>query len=246
MKISFIIPAFNEENFLGSCLESIFSQKIPGHEVEVIVVNNASTDNTKEVALSFPGVKVVDEPRKGLTFARQAGFLASTGDLIAQLDADSKLPAGWAQKVLQKFMDNPELSGVSGPVVYYDLSAIQNFFVRIYYYLAYTSYLLNRYILKVSSLVQGSNFVARRNSLAAIGGYDTGIAFYGEDTDLAKRINKVGPVDFSLAVPVYTSARRFKSEGILVVASRYVLNYFWVIFFNQPFSHAYTDIRTEK
>jgi len=73
MVLSFVVPAFNEEAYIGDCLESILQQtKQIQDSIEIIVVNNASTDRTREVALSYPGVRVVDEPRKGLTFARQA------------------------------------------------------------------------------------------------------------------------------------------------------------------------------
>ena len=94
MRLSFVVPAYNEEAYLPACLESILTQIDPATSglapgtCEIIVVNNASTDRTREVALRYPGVTVVDEPRKGLTFARQAGFAASTGDLIANVDSD--------------------------------------------------------------------------------------------------------------------------------------------------------------
>ena len=64
MRLSFVVPAYNEEAYLPACLQSILSQTAayPG-QTEIIVVNNASTDRTRELALSFPGVTVVDEPR---------------------------------------------------------------------------------------------------------------------------------------------------------------------------------------
>ena len=81
MKLSFVIPAYNEEAYLPKCLEAVLVEKKRGkYDIEVIVVNNASTDSTRQVALSYPGVIVVDEPQKGLSAARQAGFLAATGN----------------------------------------------------------------------------------------------------------------------------------------------------------------------
>src|ERR1700678_1258174 len=104
MRLSFVIPAYNEETYLPACLESILAQtQGMGDSVEIIVVNNASSDRTREVALGFPGVQVVDEPRKGLTFARQAGFAASLGELIANVDSDSRLTPGWVANVLSAF-----------------------------------------------------------------------------------------------------------------------------------------------
>ncbi|MEP7162437.1 MAG: glycosyltransferase, partial [Candidatus Moraniibacteriota bacterium] len=61
MKFSFVIPAYNEEAYLGACLESVLcARKGRESEIEVIVVNNASVDRTREVALAFPNVCVVD------------------------------------------------------------------------------------------------------------------------------------------------------------------------------------------
>jgi glycosyltransferase involved in cell wall biosynthesis len=95
MKISFVIPAHNEEAYVGKCLDSIFRElKKAPVDAEVIVVDNASTDGTREVAQKYPGVKVISEPIKGLTRARRAGFLAATGDLIANVDADTMLTPG--------------------------------------------------------------------------------------------------------------------------------------------------------
>src|ERR1700744_2166859 len=105
-RLSFVVPAFNEEAYLPACLQEILAQAAPFDDaVEIIVVNNASSDRTREVALSFPGVKVVDEPQKGLTYARQAGFLASSGDLIANVDSDSRLTPGWLDQVLTTFAE---------------------------------------------------------------------------------------------------------------------------------------------
>src|SRR5947209_3490682 len=110
MDLTFVIPAYNEEKYLPACLESILRQisELPAEvakTIEIIVVNNASSDHTRDVALSYPGVQVVDEPRKGLTFARQAGFLASSGHLIANVDSDSRLTPGWLNQVLQTFSE---------------------------------------------------------------------------------------------------------------------------------------------
>ena len=131
MRLSFVVPAYNEEAYLPACLESILAQTSDlGDDVEIIVVNNASTDRTREVALKYPGVRVVDEPRKGLTFARQAGFAASTGELIANVDSDSRLTPGWVKRVLKEFAADPKLVSLSGPFIYYDLTPQQRLSVR--------------------------------------------------------------------------------------------------------------------
>ena len=268
MRLSFVVPAYNEEAYLPACLDSICEQirTLPAGTCEIIVVNNASTDRTREVALRYPGVTVVDEPRKGLTFARQAGFAASTGALIANVDADSRLTPHWVTNVLTTFAEaeantaakssaaaksntsaRPEahrpLAAFSGPLVYYDLTPRQRLLVHVFYMTAWTTYAINRYILRVGSMVQGGNFVVSRASLEAIGGFNTAISFYGEDTDIARRLNDVGEVRFTFDLKMSSSARRLKSEGMLTMAARYSINYLWTTFFKRPYTDTYIDIR---
>lgn len=244
MRLSFVVPAYNEEAYLPACLESILAQIGPlGPDAEIIVVNNASTDRTREIALSYPGVHVVDEPRKGLTFARQAGFAASTGDLIANVDADSRLTPGWVGRVLRAFEQDPTLVAFSGPLIYYDLSPLDRRLVHVFYGAAFMTYAINRWILRVGSMLQGGNFVATRAALEAIGGFDTRISFYGEDTDIARRLHKVGTTRFTFALRMNSSARRLKHEGMLTMAARYSVNYLWTTFFKRPYTDQYIDVR---
>jgi glycosyltransferase involved in cell wall biosynthesis len=247
MRLSFAVPAYNEEAYLPACLDSILAQTQGlGHDVEIIVVNNASTDRTREVALGYPGVRVVDETRKGLTFARQAGFAASTGDLIANVDSDSRLTPGWVDRVLAEFARDPKMVALSGPFIYYDLTPQQRITVQLFYVIAFTVYALNRYVLRAGSMVQGGNFVLRREALEKIGGFDTTISFYGEDTDIARRMNQVGKVKFTNNLKMYSSARRLKHEGMFTIAWRYTLNYFWTTFRKKPYTEEYSDIREQE
>src|SRR5450631_2149445 len=246
MRLSFVVPAYNEEAYLPACLESILAQtKELGDAVEIIVVNNASTDRTREVALGYPGVRVVDETRKGLTFARQAGFAASSGELIANVDSDSRLTPGWVATVLKNFAGDAKLVSLSGPFIYYDLTPQQRVSVQVFYVIAFMVYAVNRWILRAGSMVQGGNFVLRRDALEKIGGFDTTISFYGEDTDIARRMHQVGTVKFTSRLKMFSSARRLNKEGMLTMAGRYTLNYFWTTFSKKPFTKEYVDIREE-
>lgn len=244
MKISFVIPAYNEENYLKDCLESIF-RELDGKKVnyEIIVVNNASTDKTKQIAKSFKNVKVIDEPEKGLVHARKTGYLASNGDLIANVDADTRLTKGWLDKVLLEFKDS-NLTGLSGPFIYYDLPRKYQPMVRFFYYYAFSLYLLNRYIFRRGSMLQGGNFIIRRSALKKIGGFDDkNFSFYGEDADIAMRLHSTGNVKWTFSLPMYSSGRRLAGEGPFTLSSRYTINYIWVSLFGKPFTHEVIDIR---
>lgn len=244
MRISFVVPAYNEEQYLGDCLRSILAQtRGLAIDSEIIVVNNASTDGTRALALSFAGVKLVDEPRKGLTFARQAGLDASTGELVANVDADSRLTPGWLEQVVASFVARPQMLALSGPLVYYDLNAFERVLVQSFYAAAWSTYAVNRYVLRVGSMVQGGNFVVTRRALEQIGGFNLSISFYGEDTDIARRLNAMGEVRFTFDLKMLSSARRLKKEGMLRTALRYTMNYWWTTFLERPFTLEHVDIR---
>ena len=201
IRYSFVVPAFNEEALLPSCLKAIQAEiERSGFDAEIVVVDNASTDGTAAVAGSFAGVTVVHEARKGLVQARKAGFEASTGVLVANIDADTLVPPGWLDRVDAEFARDPALVAVSGPYDYYDVPLRIRAAARMFYIVGFGTYCVNRYVLRVGSMVQGGNFVVDRAALIRAGGFDPSFTFYGEDTDIARRMAKVGSVKFHLDV----------------------------------------------
>jgi glycosyltransferase involved in cell wall biosynthesis len=241
MRLSIIVPAYNEQDYLPACLEHLLAEvrRCPDpSEVEILVVDNASIDATAEVARRVPGVRVIHEPNKGLTKARQAGLEAAAGELIGYVDADTRMPPGWIARVLRTFERYPHVVCVSGPYIYYDAKHWQRAMVRLYWILlASPAYWMTRY------MVVGGNFAARRSALEQIGGFDTEIAFYGEDTNIARRLHAAGKVKFSLRLPMRTSSRRLQEEGMTVMAGKYVANFLSEVVLKRPVTRAYRDIR---
>jgi cellulose synthase/poly-beta-1,6-N-acetylglucosamine synthase-like glycosyltransferase len=242
--ISFVVPAYNEEKVLGRALDAIIAEvKRSGCAAQVIVVNNASTDDTRALAASYPEVIVVDEPEKGLVQARRAGFQRATGALVANVDADTIVTEGWLNRVLAEFRRNPDLVALSGPYIYYDVSKSARFAVRAFYVMGYGFYILNRFVLRVGSMLQGGNFVVRRAALEKIGGFNPVFTFYGEDTDLARRLHAVGAVKFTFRLPALSSGRRLLEEGLVRIGVRYSMNFIWATFARRPFTDDWIDVR---
>lgn len=243
MKISFVIPAHDEERYIARSLESILREiELGKHDAEVIVVNNASTDGTEAAARAFPGVRVVREDRKGTSFARMAGFLASKGDLVATVDADTSLSPGWVETALAEFERRNEVVALSGPCIY-DVSAVMKIIIQWYFYALYAVYLVQHRLFGGSAILLGGNFIARREALLTIGGYNTDLTFYGDDPYLAKQLAKVGIVKFTFRLLAETSARRFRVEGIVKTGALYVINYFWILLFDRPFTRHALHVR---
>lgn len=247
MKLSFVIPAYNEAATIGTCLDSIVREhEGKDYKSEVIVVDNASTDDTAAIAGRYPEVIVVSEPRKGITYARQAGLAASNGDLIANVDADTMLTPGWLETVFREFSRDRRLVCLSGPFIYYDASRSVRFWTRLFYAAGFLTYVVNRFVLRAGSMAQGGNFVCRRWALEGAGGFDTSIPFYGEDADIAQRLHRIGRVKFTFRLPIYASGRRLAAEGLIATGGRYALNYFWVLMRGRPFTQGSTDIRPSR
>ncbi len=246
MKISLIIPAYNEEDSIGRCIDAALKNS-NGAFHEIIVIDNASTDRTKSVVeekiKSGTGstiLRVIPEPEKGLVRARQRGLIEATGDLLAYTDADTLLPVGWVEKALDVFK-NEKVMCLSGPYRYHDGIAWKNTVMTFLWYLsAPLSYRI------VGYMVLGGNFIARKWALEKMGGFDKSIEFYGEDTDIARRLSKIGKVVFRMDFFIWSSGRRFENEGLFKTNYTYAMNFLWQVLFGKPFTWKYNDIRIKK
>ena len=238
---SVIVCAFNEERLLPGCLHSLLQQSFPPDEI--IVINNASTDRTTAVA-SIPGIRVVDEPRRGLVIARETGRRVSTGDVLVYVDADCRAPREWLELIAKEFAVANPPAAVTGPYRFYDWDLIGRVLVRAYdYSLAPLTHALAQYVFRLGAVLYGGNFAVRRDALDSIGGFDTSIEFHGEDTNLARRISKAGRVRLRQPCWVFTSARRYKTMGRGKVFGLYVRNFCAEIFLHRPSDTSHEDVR---
>src|SRR6202044_3645761 len=90
MLISVIVPVYNRERYLGAALDSIFAQDY--RPVEIVVVDDGSTDGSASIAQSYPNVRYIYQHNQGPVVARNNGLANCTGDLISFLDADDHWP----------------------------------------------------------------------------------------------------------------------------------------------------------
>jgi glycosyltransferase involved in cell wall biosynthesis len=246
-EISFVVPAYNEEALLPRCLEAIAAEIARSRRAaEIVVVDNASTDRTREIALAAPGVRLVEENERGLVPARRAGYGAARGALVANIDADTIIPEGWLERTLAEFAADPDLVGLSGPYIYYDSPRSVRAAAACFYRCAFVAYLVVRFVMHAGSMMQGGNFVVRRDALERAGGFESEFRFYGEDTDLARRLSKVGAVKFSFRLWALSSGRRFAGEGMMRVGLTYTANFFWATFRKRPFTEAWEDYREDQ
>jgi glycosyltransferase involved in cell wall biosynthesis len=227
MKISVIIPAYNEEKYLSKTLEAILAQDYL--DFEVIVVDNASTDKTAEIARLFPKVKVVSESRKGTMWACERGRKEATGEIIVRMDADCLPEKDWLAKGSAFFKDD-KVVGVSGPYDYYDAEKLFRYFSVHFQKILYSLANILVRAMKNGGVMIGGNSFMRANTLANAGGFNTSFIFYGDDTDTAIRLSRHGRIVFNSTLVMKTSSRRFKKEGATSLTARYIFHFFKVIF----------------
>ena len=242
LTITAIVCAYNEAPYLPACLFSLLAQTRPPDEI--LVINNASTDATAAVARTVPGVRVIDEPTKGLVVARERARREARGDILAFVDADCRAPIWWIERIEQRFASRARLIGVTGPYRFYDWDWGGRALIRAYdLAVAPPTHFLVHRALHLGAIFYGGNFAVRREALARIGGFDCSIEFHGEDTNLGRRLTTVGRIDVCPDCWVWTSARRYRAMGKGRVFGLYVRNFWSEILRHRPADIEHVDVR---
>ena len=205
MKLTIIIPAFNEEAYLPSTLDSI--QTAAAHlrshsdaEIDTVVVDNNSEDGTAAVAQSR-GATVVHEPVQGIARARNTGAYHADGDVLVFVDADVGLPPTLLAEV-HTTMSDPTCVGGAVDVEYRPKRRFIRFYLQAW-----------RVLSHLTGMAQGATQFCRKSVFDAIGGYNEQV-WIGEDVDffwalkkLTKRTDRT--VRFIKEPRVRASSRRF-------------------------------------
>ncbi len=209
--LSVVIPAYNEEDYIGKCLKSLAQQQT-NEEFEVIVVDNASTDRTADISNNFKdklNLRVIYEPKKGRGAARAAGCSAAQGDIIFWTDADATPPIDWLQELSQALHSNRNIIAVTTPLKITDCSFFGNFILNLQiilmgaYRLIWGHFWLNGFSTAIWKSVYGE-----------AGGFDTH-ADAQEDTELSRRVRRIGTIKLLPHPRMPVSGRRFQKTGIL-------------------------------
>lgn len=180
--ISIIIPSFNEERYIGRCIQSITNCNYQEDRCEIILVDNASTDNTVEIAKNF-GIKIFIDAKKNIGGLRNIGYHAAKGDILGFLDADCTVDPEWLNKA-NATMRNMKI-GVTGSRLKApsDGGWIES---------AWATHLLSKSGQdgEIRYINSGNCFV-RRKAFDSVGGFSESLET-NEDEDLCERIRKEG------------------------------------------------------
>jgi cellulose synthase/poly-beta-1,6-N-acetylglucosamine synthase-like glycosyltransferase len=189
VKVSVIVPAYNAENIIGRCIESLLRLDFPPDEREIIVVDNNSNDRTKEIVQRYP-VTYVFEPEKGVGAARNRGIHAASGEIIAFTDSDCTVAPDWLRRICDAF-DDPRVIACGGKVEPLDPRTIVE------------RYTVFRRILDQEKMLESNrpfsppfaitaNATFRRNALLQVGAFDSELRLTADDADLSWRFQWMG------------------------------------------------------
>ena len=196
-KVSVVVCVYNGERTMDSCLASL--EKLNYPDYEVIVVNDGSTDGTRQIAEGYDSIRLIHQENKGLSEARNVGIRAATGEIVAFTDADCMADPDWLTHLVARFQSS-EFAAVGGP----NLTPPGDSFVASCVAVspgAPTHVLLDD---EVAEHIPGCNMAFRREALAAIDGFDPIFRAAGDDVDLCWRLqNKGYKIGFSAAAVVW-------------------------------------------
>jgi len=203
MKVSVIIPAYNEETRINNCLQSLISQIEKADEI--IVIDNNCSDKTVQIAKNFP-VRIVKEKKQGMINARNRGFDEAKYDILARTDADTILPSDWIKKIKENF-EKEKIDALTGPAIFYDITMNSKYIFILYHHFM-------KLIQKGKETLSGPNMAISKEIWKKV---RNDICLddkkVHEDIDLAIHINKAGGIikrDDELLIKA--SGRRLKSN----------------------------------
>lgn len=189
--VSIVVPTYNRAMQVAGTLRSLIAQDYPAGRLEIVVVDNGSTDNTVEVVHEiqvcspFP-VRCVREDKRGAPAARNRGLAEATGEIVGFIDSDCRPPQSWVRNAVKEM--RPGIGVVSGPV-----RPVINPDRPPHFFHHQTNHQ------QANMLFPTANVFYRRDVIAQLGGFDErygalpwGIAVFGDDTDLAWRVKRAG------------------------------------------------------
>jgi glycosyltransferase involved in cell wall biosynthesis len=183
-RVSVVVCSYNGGRTLEQCLRSLQSLDYPNYEV--ILVDDGSTDHTREIAARFPEVITIHQPNQGLSVARNVGLRAATGSVIAYTDSDCFADPNWLSHLVYQ-LECSGAAAVGGPNLTPDDG-------RLAACVAASPGQPTHVLVsdQEAEHIPGCNMAFRREALERIGGFDPRYRTAGDDVDVCWRLQHEG------------------------------------------------------
>jgi glycosyltransferase involved in cell wall biosynthesis len=221
--VSIVIPAYNEEKYIGKTLQSITKQTYKNFEL--LVVDNNSTDHTAAIAKQY-GATILHEQNQGHVYALNAGMSHAKGDIIAVTDADTIVHTTWLATIV-KSLTPDEVIGVTGSAkIVTGIESADRIFSGLY------SIFMKGNMLLGKPHVNGFSFAVKKKYFTQVGGLDLQYHI-SSDVDLGIRLYKFGKVLYVKDLSVVTSTRRWTKDPVRVFL-KYARAYAYAVWLRKP------------
>lgn len=183
-RVSVVVCTYNGGRTLGQCVQSLQNLDYP--DFEVIVVDDGSTDDTAEILQRFRGIRVIRQPNRGLSVARNAGLEAASGSIVAYTDSDCFVDGDWLTLLVQQ-LEHSGASAVGGPNLTPDDGWLASCVAASP---GQPTHVLEND--QVAEHIPGCNMAFRRDALLEIQGFDYQYKKAGDDVDICWRLQHAG------------------------------------------------------
>jgi glycosyltransferase involved in cell wall biosynthesis len=232
--ISVVIPAYNEEGFIGKCLKSVKIQKT-NLNYEIIVVDNNSKDKTREIAKKHKAI-VLNEKKQGVGAARRTGTEHANGEIVVHIDADTILYPDHLERVYGHFKKDDTLVCLGGQFLFYDAPLWKNILRKFLYKpLLFFAKTASKGALGPS----GNNMAFRNNAYKKTKGFNKNLKF-GEDNEICREFKKLGKIKTDSKLRVQISSRRYQLDKKFFI---YTINFISSCLRNKPYKNALPEYR---
>lgn len=210
VKVSIIIPVYNESKYIVATLKAIREQGFK--DIEVILADNGSTDGTREIARkTYPNIKVVVDRNLGFVGRlSNSGSKIAKGELFLFIDGDTAITNTLLDSYCEHFKDHPKTVAATGPIVPLEDTGIG---IKLGFKVVSVG-LIRFFMLIGKPSIISSNFMVRASAYRKVKGFNPNMKTY-YDWDISKRLANIGRLDFVKGAVARTSIRRVKKWGML-------------------------------
>ena len=243
--ISVIIPVYMEEKILDKTLSVYTSEMRRKYNVELIVSDGGSTDNTVEIAEKFADKIVIHKEKRRQTIAegRNRGADVAHGDILVFINGDTvpANPAFFFEFISNIKNDNCKYKSSVALACTVSVAPNEKLFKDSVFYTVHNAYV--RFLNAIGmGMGRGECQIVHSDTFKKVGGYNSDLTA-GEDFDLYRRISKVGKISFAKDITVLESPRRFRKFGYIRIVSSWIINSLSVMFLNRSVSKEWEAVR---
>ena len=210
-KVTFYIPTFNAQNTIELCINSVRNQTYPVDEI--IIINDNSTDNTKEILSKYDDLSIINNNQNlGLGYNRNLGIQSSSNEIIASIDSDVELDKKWLENIIINLKKNNIVMCGGNMIEKYTNNKVNAWREKYYNQSWGKTDILN------PAFLYGCNTILLKSYWEKTEGYDENLKTNGEDIDFCKQLKSIG--DINLYYSSNSLCYHLQDDSILSLSKR--------------------------